>query len=49
MDAAFRHFHYDDRQTRGFARMTRSNRREEVLKKYERVMERIAEENSKSE
>ena len=35
--------------TKGRAKMTRTKKREEVLKKYERVMERIAEENAKSD
>ena len=35
--------------TKRCARTTRTNKREEVLKKYERIMERIAEENAKSD
>ena len=49
MDDALRNLHCNDEQTRRFARMTRSKKREEVLRKYERIMERIAEENAKSD
>jgi len=42
MHAVHQNFHHDDGNIRPTARMTRANRREAVLRKYEATMEGIA-------
>ena len=42
MRAVHQNFHHDDGNIRQTARMTRANRREAILRKYEAIMERIA-------